>query len=57
MLDEAARERLVTNITNHLKAGVQEPVLSRALQYWTNVDADLGARVTRVMKGERQLVS
>ena len=57
VLDEAERARLVTNITNHLKAGVQEPVLSRALQYWTNVDADLGARVTEVMKGEPQLVS
>jgi catalase len=57
VLDEAARARLVTNITNHLKAGVHEPVLSRALQYWTNVDADLGARVSKIMQGEPQLVS
>jgi catalase len=57
VLDEAARARLVTNITNKLKDGVQEPVLSRALQYWSNVDPDLGARVARVMKGEPQLVS
>lgn len=45
VMDDAARERLVNNIAGHLKAGVSPPVLERALEYWRNVDADLGARV------------
>ncbi|MDT4975492.1 MAG: catalase [Pseudonocardiales bacterium] len=45
VLDDAARARLVSNISGHLSNGVVEPVLSRALTYWHNVDADLGARI------------
>ncbi|MER8184831.1 catalase [Kitasatospora sp. NPDC094015] len=52
VLDDAARERLVTNITGHLQNGVSAPVLARAVQYWRNVDKDLGDRVaTRVGVG------
>jgi catalase len=49
VLDDAARERLVTNISNHLKGGVRGDVLKRALEYWRQVDADLGTRVARAM--------
>jgi catalase len=35
----------VSNVAGHLSNGVVEPVLSRALTYWHNVDADLGARI------------
>jgi catalase len=49
VLDGAARERLVTNITGHLKQGLQPDVLARAIEYWTSVDTDLGARVASVM--------
>jgi len=45
VLDDAARGRLVSNITGHLLNGVTEPVLERAFQYWKNVDKDLGDRV------------
>ncbi len=45
VMDDAQRERLVGNIVGHLCAGVTEPVLKRAFEYWTNVDADLGRRV------------
>jgi catalase len=45
VLDDAARERLVTNIVGHLLNGVSEPVLKRAFEYWRFVDADLGARI------------
>jgi catalase len=45
VLDDAARARLVANISGHLSNGVAEPVLSRALQYWSNVDGNLGARI------------
>ncbi|OBK20432.1 catalase [Mycobacterium asiaticum] len=45
VLDDAARERLASNIVGSLSDGVQEPVLSRAFEYWRNVDADLGKKV------------
>jgi catalase len=45
VLDDAARERLVSNVVGHLLNGVTEPVLQRAFQYWRNVDKDLGDRI------------
>jgi catalase len=45
VMDDAARGRLVSNIAGHLLDGVTEPVLSRAFEYWRNVDKDLGQRV------------
>jgi catalase len=47
VMDDAARDRLVSNITGHLLNGVTEPVLERAFQYWKNVDPDLGERVEK----------
>jgi catalase len=47
VLDDPARQRLVDNIVGHLLAGVTEPVLERAFQYWRNVDTDLGDRVEK----------
>jgi catalase len=49
VLDDPARDRLVSNISGHLSNNVVEPVLSRALDYWRNVDADLGARVAKAL--------
>ncbi len=45
VLDDAARDRLVSNIVGHLQQGVSEPVLARAIEYWRNVDKSLGDRV------------
>jgi catalase len=45
VLDDSARDRLVTNITGHLLNGVSEAVLLRAFDYWRNVDKSLGDRV------------
>src|SRR6266851_5482467 len=45
VLDDAARERLVSNIVGHLLDGVTEPVLQRAFEYWRNVDKDLGEKI------------
>jgi catalase len=45
VLDDAARDRLVSNIVGHLLDEVTEPVLLRAFEYWRNVDKDLGDRV------------
>ena len=45
VMDDAERDRLVSNIVGHLLDGVTEPVLERAFEYWRNVDKDLGQRV------------
>jgi catalase len=45
VLDDAARERLVSNVVGHLLNGVTEPVLQRTFQYWRNIDKDLGDRI------------
>ncbi len=45
VLDDAARDRLVANITGHLLQHVSPPVLERAVQYWRNVDRNLGDRI------------
>ena len=45
VLDDAARERLVSNVVGHLLDGVTEPVLQRAFQYWRNVDKNLGDKI------------
>ena len=45
VLDDAARERLVSNVVGHLLNGVTEPVLERAFGYWRNVDKALGDKI------------
>ena len=51
VMDDAQRDRLVTNVVGHLKNGVTEPVLQRAFEYWRNIDKDIGDRIE---KGVRQ---
>jgi catalase len=51
VLDDPARDRLVSNIVGHLLDGVTEPVLERAFQYWRNVDQDLGDQVEKGVRG------
>jgi catalase len=45
VLDDEARERLVSNISGHLLDGVSDKVLQRAFAYWKNVDQTLGEQV------------
>jgi catalase len=52
VLDDAARERLVSNITGHLLKGVTEPVLLRAFAYWRSVDKDLGDQVEASVRAQ-----
>lgn len=47
VMDDAARQRLVSNIVGQLLNGVSEPVLLRTFEYLHNVDNDLGDRVER----------
>jgi catalase len=54
VLDDAARERLVSNVVGHLLNGVTEPVLVRAFAYWRNIDEAVGGRIeTGVRAGQR----
>ena len=53
VLDDAGRERLVTNIVGHLLNGVSELVLARAFEYWRNVDQNLGDRVEAGVRGKQ----
>ncbi|MFW5734290.1 MAG: catalase-related domain-containing protein, partial [Oceanidesulfovibrio sp.] len=47
VMDDAARDRLVSNVVGHLKKGVSEPVLLRALEYWRNIDKTVGDRIAK----------
>lgn len=50
VFDDAARERFVGNVAGHLLGGVSEPVLERALEYWRNVDAEIGERIEKAVR-------
>ncbi|WP_311946137.1 catalase [Halomonas piscis] len=47
VMDEPARERLVSNVVKHLLDGVTQPVLERAFDYWRSVDAEIGERIAQ----------
>ena len=49
VLDDDARDRLVSNIAGHLADGVSEKVLARAIEYWKNIDQELGERVDQAV--------
>lgn len=51
VMDEAARERFVSNVVGHLKDGVSEPVLKRAFEYWRNIDEKIGKRIEEGVRG------
>jgi catalase len=45
VMDDTDRDHLVTNIVAHAGDHVSADVQARVVEYWTSVDADLGARV------------
>ncbi len=51
VMDEAARGRLVANVVGALKGGVSKPVLERAIEYWRNIDKDVGDRIAKGVTG------
>jgi catalase len=55
VLDDPARDRLVSNTAAHLLNGVTEPVLVRAFQYWRNVDPSLGERIETAVRDRKVL--
>jgi catalase len=44
-MDDDQRDRLVNNVVGHLSDGVSEPVLQRAVEYWRNIDKEIGDRI------------
>jgi len=52
-MDNAQRDRLLSNVVGHLKKGVTEPVRARAIEYWRNVDQAAGDRIAKGVRGER----
>jgi catalase len=50
VLDDAARDRLVSNVTTHLLGGVSEPILGRAFDYWKNIDKQIGDRIEQAVR-------
>lgn len=53
VMDNAARQRLVDNVSGHLLNGVKEPVLSRVFEYWRNIDNDIGDRIAQQVTAKR----
>jgi catalase len=51
VMDDGQRDRLVANVVGHLKGGVKEPVLGRALEYWRSIDKEIGDRIAEGVKG------
>ncbi|MEC8771342.1 MAG: catalase-related domain-containing protein, partial [Pseudomonadota bacterium] len=45
VMDDAQRDRFVSNVAGHLADGVSEKVLVRAFEYWKNVDQAIGERI------------
>ncbi|WP_433207393.1 catalase [Nocardia sp. CA-107356] len=52
VLDDAARERLVSNVASHLRNGVSEPVLLRAFEYWKHIDKETGEKIEAAVRSE-----
>ncbi|WP_237249003.1 catalase [Spelaeicoccus albus] len=50
VMDDAARDRFVGNVSGALLGGVTEPVLLKAFEYWKNVDAEIGSRIENVVR-------
>jgi catalase len=54
VMDDAQRNRLVSNVVGHLSKGVTEPVLLRAFEYWRNIDRTVGDRIANSLRRTRQ---
>ena len=50
VMDDAARARFVSNVVGHLRDGVTEPVLKRAIDYFRHIDAGIGERIALGME-------
>jgi catalase len=51
VMNDAQRDRLVSNVVGHLKQDVTEPVLQRAFEYWRKIDKETGDRIAKGVSG------
>jgi len=51
VMTDTDRDHLVTNIVAHATDGVSEAIQRRVVSYWSDVDAELGARVALGLAG------
>jgi catalase len=54
VMDDAAREQLALNIAAHATDGVSPEVQGRVIGYWTEVDHELGMRLSAAIQQEEQ---
>lgn len=45
VFNDDQRSKLVDQVAGSLLGGVRSPVLERAIEYWKNIDADVGRRI------------
>jgi catalase len=50
VMDDAARDRLVSNVAGHLLKGVTEEVLQRVFDYWKNIDKETGDKIEAAVR-------
>jgi catalase len=53
VMDDAARDRLVGNVSGHLLNGVSEAVLLRAFDYWRKIDGEVGKRIEEAVRSQQ----
>jgi catalase len=52
VMDDAQRERLVSNVAGVLRNGVSETVLERAVEYWKNIDKETGDKIETAVRND-----
>src|ERR1700760_1769581 len=50
VMNDAQRDRLVSNVAGHLRNGVTEHVLQRAFEYWKNIDKQTGNKIEAAVR-------
>ena len=55
VFNDEQRAKLVEQVAGSLLGGVREPVLSRAIQYWKNIDASVGKRIEDKVRQGRSI--
>jgi catalase len=50
VMDDAERDRLVSNVASHLRNGVTAQVLERAFDYWKNIDKETGEKIETAVR-------
>ncbi len=52
VFNDREKAHILEQITGHVGAVKSDDIRERAIQYWTNVDADLGAKLRANLAGE-----